>query len=53
MMGTVGCMPLECMLGSVATSSNQDAFALAAMALVVCASPHKAQCNMFAHEVRL
>ncbi|CAM9503880.1 unnamed protein product, partial [Laminaria digitata] len=49
MMGTVGCMPLECMLGSVATSASQDGFALASMAFVVCASPDKAQCNMFAH----
>jgi len=52
MMGTVGYMPLECMLESVPTSSSQDVWALAAMTLVICAAPGKVQTNMFSHAVR-
>ncbi|CAM9185989.1 unnamed protein product [Laminaria digitata] len=49
MMGTVGYMPLECMLGQVETSPSQDVWALAALSLVVCAAPDKVQSNMLAH----
>lgn len=52
MMGTMGYMPLECMLEAVRTSSNQDVWALGAMTLTICAAPDKVQMNMFAHEVR-
>ena len=52
MMGTVGYMPLECMLESVPTHSTQDVWALGVMTLIICAAPDKVQTNLFNHEVR-
>lgn len=52
MMGTVGYMPLECMLESVPIDSTQDVWALGVMTLIICAAPAKVQTNMLNHAVR-